>query len=131
VEDSAEVDPFGDSLQLPGEQAMQADPDIITRPMPGIEDTLTVESFAADTEAANDPDLETSVEFDGGGDFEHEVAPDPFGRQETPLSREEEKVYDLREFGAVRIDEQEPTAETGADEDRIYDLSEFGAVALN
>lgn len=37
---------------------------------------------------------------------------------------EEEKVHDLAEFGAVRIDE------SGDSEDRVYEMSEFGAVAL-
>ncbi|PID79924.1 hypothetical protein CSB20_08695 [bacterium DOLZORAL124_64_63] len=51
---------------------------------------------------------------------------------ESPLPTAEEKVYDLAEFGAKRIDEgmAEEAVRAGA-EDRIYDLGEFGAVALN
>ncbi len=51
---------------------------------------------------------------------------------ESPLPTAEEKVYDLAEFGAKRIDEgmAEESVRTGG-EDRVYDLSEFGAVALS
>lgn len=43
------------------------------------------------------------------------------------LPSEEEKVYDLAEFGAVRVDEPENAK---AEEDEVFDLSEFGAVTL-
>ena len=44
------------------------------------------------------------------------------------LSLEEERVYDLSEFGAVRVSDSPQEAEQG---DRVYDLAEFGAVGLD
>jgi hypothetical protein len=48
---------------------------------------------------------------------------------ESPLHPGGERVYDLSEFDAISLREEEPVADDEAD--RIYDLSEFGAVALN
>ena len=61
--------------------------------------------------------------------------PTPESGDEAGLSSAEEKVYDLAEFGAVRIDgknDSGPAAsgEEAEAEERIYDLAEFGAVAL-
>ncbi len=55
--------------------------------------------------------------------FMTSVTPEP----EPVLPPEEEKVYDLAEFEAVRLDEPE-TAE--AEKDEVFDLAEFGAVTL-
>ncbi len=52
---------------------------------------------------------------------------DGYGEPETLLSTPEEKVYDLGEFGAVRVDEPQTA---GADEEEVFDLAEFGAVTL-
>ena len=46
---------------------------------------------------------------------------------EAPLPKEEEKVYDLAEFGAVRIDGGAADADA---EEKVYDIGQFGAVAL-
>lgn len=46
---------------------------------------------------------------------------------EPVLPTEEEKVYDLAEFGAVRIDQPDGA---GDQADKVYDISDFGAVAL-
>lgn len=72
-----------------------------------------------------------------GGVFDHgalEVAPLELetvvpGRVEDPepvappVARPEDRIYDLAEFGAVRIDDQ-------AEQDRIHELAEFGAVRV-
>jgi len=52
---------------------------------------------------------------------------DNFVKPEPVLPPQEEKVYDLAEFGAVRMDEPE-TAESKDSE--VYDLADFGAVTL-
>ncbi len=52
---------------------------------------------------------------------------DSFSEPEAVLPSEEEKVYDLAEFGAVRVDE--PAAAESEDSE-VYDLAEFGAVTL-
>lgn len=49
---------------------------------------------------------------------------------QPPLPQAGDRVYDLSEFDAVALDNQEVTA--GAEvEERIYELAEFGAVALS
>lgn len=72
-----------------------------------------------------------------GGVFDHgalEVAPLELetvvpGRVEDPepaappVARPEDRIYDLAEFGAVRLDDQ-------AEEDQIHELAEFGAVRV-
>jgi ElaB/YqjD/DUF883 family membrane-anchored ribosome-binding protein len=62
--------------------------------------------------------------------FETSVTPqmeDFVADPEPVLPSEDEKVYDLVEFGAVPLDQPE-TAE--AEEEKVYDLAEFGAVTL-
>ncbi len=44
------------------------------------------------------------------------------------IDRDDERVYDLAEFGAVLI--SEPLRKAAGD-DRVYDLSEFGARRLD
>jgi hypothetical protein len=104
-----EVDPFGggNDIQLPGETAESQDAGFVTDVTPGIEDNFTVDSFSSISE------------------------PEPEPVSEPALPVEEEKVYDLREFGAVRIDQTTEPVAAVEDDDRIYDLAEFGAVALN
>lgn len=72
-----------------------------------------------------------------GGVFDHgaiEVAPLELetvvpGRVEDPepaappVARSEDRIYDLAEFGAVRLDDQ-------AEEDQVHELAEFGAVRV-
>lgn len=53
---------------------------------------------------------------------------DSYQETEPALPPEEEKVYDLAEFGAIRMDE--PNA-TSPQEEKVFDLSEFGAVTLS
>lgn len=53
----------------------------------------------------------------------HQAAP-----LEPALPQEEERVYDLSEFGAVAVNDSAAEADTG---ERIYDLAEFGAVGLD
>jgi hypothetical protein len=50
-----------------------------------------------------------------------------YGEAEPLLPPEEEKVYDLAEFEAVRLDEPETADAEGGE---VYDLAEFGAVSL-
>jgi len=50
-----------------------------------------------------------------------------FSDPEPVLPSEEEKVYDLTEFGAVRVDEPEAAE---SEDSEVFDLSEFGAVTL-
>ncbi len=52
---------------------------------------------------------------------------DSYSEPEPELPPEEEKVYDLAEFGAVPLDE--PKTEEAAGE-KVFDLAEFGAVNL-
>ena len=107
-----QVDPFGasdDPLTAPVENLQ--DSGITTDVTPGKEDAFQVEAF------------------DSGLELVSDLVPD--GPSEPDLSFEEETVYDLREFGAVRIDQQSDQAAYSDDEDRVYDLAEFGAVALN
>ena len=100
-------------MQLPGEDAPPA-AEISKDVTPGSEDVFN-SGLSGNT-----------------NDFTQDTTPGP--EPEPALSADEEKVYDLAEFGAVRIDqdgEQDaPAGEEGQD-DRIYDLAEFGAVALN
>ena len=106
-ESSFEVDPFGGSAAYTNEQSiLSADPVVeqVVEPAEKPGDELVVES---------------AVDFSG----------DPVSNPVLPA--EEEKVYDLAEFGAVRIDQENDSPAFGKDEDRIYDLVEFGAVALN
>ncbi len=110
-ESSHEIDPFAtaDSVLQVGQQEAH-DPDFSGDVTPSVESAGFVEQAEAPT---------------------FEPAPGPMDLEiESPaqaaLSAEEERVYDLAEFGAQRVDD-EPTA--GA-EDRIYDLAEFGAVPL-
>ena len=114
TESSLEVDPFAATdMQLPGEDAPPA-AEISKDVTPGSEDVFN-SGLSGNT-----------------NDFTQDTTPGP--EPEPALSADEEKVYDLAEFGAVRIDqdgEQDaPAGEEGQD-DRIYDLAEFGAVALN
>ncbi len=57
---------------------------------------------------------------------------DPFGpanhKEQPTLSPEGDKVYDLKEFGAVAMPDSDASA--AAADDRVYDLGEFGAVAI-
>jgi hypothetical protein len=55
-------------------------------------------------------------------------APTPIASAEPDLPQQEERVYDLSEFGAVAVDEDAAGAETV---ERIYDLAEFGAVGMD
>ena len=112
--DTLEVDPFGGT---PTDSPLGASP-LAGSPLdlndtPGSGNGLEIEQFGFG-DAVDAPVTEVE-EF---AQPQPEAAPvvDP------GLSSDEEKVYDLAEFGAVRIDESE---------DRIYDLAEFGAVALS
>ena len=50
---------------------------------------------------------------------------------EAALPSDEDRVYDLGEFGAVPLtEENEEKGTEAAGKDRIYDLEEFGAVAI-
>jgi hypothetical protein len=55
--------------------------------------------------------------------------PAPARRGSGPVdTRQEEKVHDLSDFGAVVLDEAPPAR--ASDGERVYDLSDFGAVEL-
>ena len=127
---SLEVDPFssGPSDPFASSVTHSADPEISSEVTPGAEDT-----FATDV-------VEPSNGFTSGLTEEaHEISPEveklvqsvPEISQEPELPSTEERVYDLAEFGAVRIDQDQASAQTAEEEDRIYELAEFGAVALN
>nr|MEE4268783.1 hypothetical protein [Candidatus Krumholzibacteria bacterium] len=123
-----EVDPFGaNSDDRPSRELPLAETGISTDVTPGHEDTFA----EIELERSNDfsPGLtEDPVAEAAAIEAESVTAPDPFAEPE--LSSEEDRVYDLAEFGAVRIDQQQTAPEPMDDQDRIYDLVEFGAVAL-
>lgn len=126
---SADVDPFGEAaapstVQAAGltNRAQPADSDFQTDVTPGNENSFMVESFGTGESPAFGQDEDHDFDFERTPEF---VAGEP----ELPAA--EEKVYDLAEFGAVRIDQPGAAASADPDEDRIYDLVEFGAVALN
>ena len=54
----------------------------------------------------------------------------PDTQPEAALPSDEDRVYDLVEFGAVPLTEENQKGTEAAGEDRIYDLEEFGAVAI-
>lgn len=109
---SFEFDPFGGTTEpLSADSAILPDTGFTSNVTPGEEDALQVEAFASE-----DP-------------FEKEKAFEP--ESEPELSSQEEKVYDLSEFGAVRVDQVNDGLVSTEDEDRVYDLAEFGAVAMN
>lgn len=125
-----EVDPFasGSSDPFASSASQSADPEISSEVTPGAED-----NFAAD-------EVEPSRGFTSGLTEEaHEISPEveslvqsvPEMTHEPELPSDKERVYDLAEFGAVRIDQDQAPAQTTAEDDRIYELAEFGAVALN
>ncbi len=123
-----EVDPFGDAgMTLPGEQSPLADSAFSQDVTPAASDDFTVESFSAPEPAAADHSFGETGGF-GSDPF---VAEEPEVQAKPDLPVEEEKVYDLKEFGAVRLDDEGGAVQGNEDEDRIYELSEFGAVALN
>lgn len=87
-------------------------------------------------DAWNEPDGETPAELTATGhvdvtldDQAGNTAGDAVSATQPPLSPEEDRVYDLTEFGAVALGDDGATA--AADADRIYDLEELGAVALS
>lgn len=123
-EETVEVDPFASSEATMSNLGTQlTDTGITTDVTPGSEDAFQVESLDATSAFNMEPRTEEPVES--------LVEPEVESLSEPDLSREEEKVYDLAEFGAVRIDQvNDPVAST-EDEDKIYDLAEFGAVAVN
>ncbi len=94
--------------------------------------TAEIETPVADVDpfsGANDLLPPTNGEPEDSG-FLTSVTPgleDSYSADQPVLSQEEEKVYDLGEFGAVRIDEPETAA---PDEEKVFDLAEFGAVTL-
>jgi hypothetical protein len=124
-----DIDPFGDDG---GAGTMQDSPlaagPTLDEPQPVEGDGLQIEQFGFG-ESLEAPATEVE-DFSGAG--REEQLP-PFAEPESPeteLPRAEEKVYDLSEFGARRIDGQGGPAGMDGEEDRIYDLAEFGAVAL-
>ena len=95
-------------------------------------EALTTE---VDPFSAGDISLPTDNGFEKSGGFTSSVIPGgdlPLISQEPEqtLSSEEEIVYDLSEFGAVRM-EQDSVQGDNDPEDQIYDLSEFGAVTMS
>lgn len=93
------------------------------------------EGFAGDVTPQAEPESETSFgSVDPFAEPEQEpaagIAPEPAPEAvpEATLSPAEEKVYDLTEFDAQRLDAE---ASDEGTEERIYDLAEFGAVALS
>lgn len=126
---SSDVDPFGDADARPFtsgpalvDRAAPPDADFLTDVTPGIEDTFSVEAFGGGAETDVFGEDDSGLEFERTPEF---IAGEP------ALPEAEDKVYDLAEFGAVRIDRPEAASRARDDEDRIYDLEEFGAVALN
>ncbi len=92
--------------------------------------TTEVDPFSAD-----DISLPDNSGFEKSEDFTSSVIPGediPLISQEPEqaLSSEEEIVYDLSEFGAVRIEQDSAQVDDDPD-DQIYDLSEFGAVTMS
>ena len=110
VEKAAPKDPFAtaDSLLLSPTEG-SSDPDFSSSVLPG-QDGLA-------TPKENFPQLE--LEDSGGFSLTPDSAPD------MPLSDDEEKVYDLEDFGASPA--EVPGSE---DTEQTYDLSAFGAVPV-
>jgi len=117
------------AAQTPHEMA-EVDPFAVTPPVRLTKDpadnsfTRSVDSGTTGfmgTGVANEPAPVAGLEVESSFSAQH----NPFSA-EPELPAEPEKVYDLAEFGAVRLDA--PAADT-ADE-VIYELSEFGAVLL-
>ena len=87
-------------------------------------------------DAWNKPDGELTAESPATGRVDV-LSDDPAGNTadeavsatQPPLPPEEDRVYDLTEFGAVALGDDDAAA--AADADRIYDLEELGAVALS
>lgn len=78
------------------------------------------------SKASDGPPEPGAIDLDSGPESKPEAA--TTAAPEVALSSDEDRIYDLAEFGAVPLTEEAGTAT--ATEDRIYDLEEFGAVAI-
>jgi len=133
-----EVDPFlSSTVELPGEPDGSPD-DVFTTSESAARDSIFGDAPDPVIEPVAEPEpapvvdiVPEAPEMPEVSEVESPQAAPPvegfssgsFG--DIELSAEEEKVYDLADFDAVRIDTEE-----ASDTDRIYDLSEFGAVRV-
>ncbi len=112
AEPSLEMDPFaspGSPLMSPDDHP--ADPDFNSSVMPGLE---TSSSIPPSDEEKPEPVLDKPDRF----------SLDAAGPLDMPLPEDEEKVYDLEDFGASPEAEEPEMPET----DEVFELSDFGAV---
>ena len=108
TEESIEMDPFASSdSPLMSQDDQSADPGFSPSVLPGLE---TRNPVPPSGEEKSDSGNRFSLDGDGSEDM--------------PLSEDEERVYDLGDFGAS-VEDEEPEME---DTDEVFELSDFGAL---
>jgi hypothetical protein len=122
IEPEIRVEPFGPMSPEPTSTtgATGVPPGIF---QPAVDDSLTDPALQPETEESA-PDQQ-AVRTEGSSD---DAMPDSPLPEQPILSSQEDRVYDLAEFDAVALEDDD--AAVAAEADRIYDLEELGAVAL-
>ena len=132
--ETTEVDPFASADRLlDGDGSDVQDLGFTTTNEPGSEEAFQVSDPSGQPEVSDQIELpqqpEPSIQLDEVGPLDPVIDLDPPSQSQptdSPVSSEDERVYDLAEFGAVRIDEPAD----GETTDTVFDLNEFGAVSL-